>query len=305
MLKFLYLFLLLRLHIVVIPTLLCPFLSPELLIGILSIVPPAIPTCSNIIFLKGTFLDSLTAESVSGSTWFCRSTACRNTSVEGITSTSSALPSDFRVSSRINDPNGHVDSDVLNSSRIPVADHSSVGPLGFVENDVPTDSSFPTDRPSVSTPALSRGSSQGLTATALRVNSPSHSTPDCLNIRTLRGYGSLARGGGQASSTGQSGSTLSGHGHVHAISQIPRVTSRICEYDPYQALWEVSPSLEENQSHEPAINYHETGGSLLPFGRSLPPGWPNSRQHTCSISAWVNTGSASFLQVDTSPIFNC
>ena len=57
-------------------------------------------------------------------------------------------------------------------------------------------------------------------------------------------------GGGQASSTGQSGSTLNGHGHVRAISQIPRATAHNCEYDPDQALSErsLSPSLEENQS---------------------------------------------------------
>ena len=123
-----------------------------------------------------------------------------------------------------------------NSNRIPVADYSSVGPLGFVANDVPTDSSFSTDRPSVSTSALSRGSSLGLTATALRVTSPSRSTPEIASIlRTLAGLGSLAsrvdlpsvaeEGEGQASSTGQSGSTLNGHGHVRAISQIPQATS--------------------------------------------------------------------------------
>ena len=142
----------------------------------------AIPTCSSIIFQKGTFLDSLTADSVSGCTGFCRNTAYRNTSVDGATSTLSTLPSDVRVSSRIDDPYGHVDSDVLNSSRIPVADFSSVGPLGFVANDVPTDSSFPTDRPSVSTPALSGGNFLGITATALRVPSPSCSIRHCLNI---------------------------------------------------------------------------------------------------------------------------
>ena len=80
-----------------------------------------------------------------------------------------------------------------NSSRIPVADYSSVGPLEFVVNDVPTDSSFSTDRPSVSTSALSRCSSLGLTATALRVTSPSCSTLDIASIlRTLAGLGSLA-----------------------------------------------------------------------------------------------------------------
>ena len=105
----------------------------------------AIPTCSSIIFQKGTFLDSLTAEPVTGSTGFCRSTANWNTCVEGTTFTSSASPSDVRVSSRIDDPYGHVDSDVLNSSRIPVADYSYVGPLGFVANDVPTDSILPTE----------------------------------------------------------------------------------------------------------------------------------------------------------------
>ena len=68
-------------------------------------------------------------------------------------------------------------------------------------------------------------------------------------------------GGGQAASTCQSGSTLNGHGNVRAISQIPPATSHNnCEYDPDQALSErsLSPSLEESQSHEPAINYHET-----------------------------------------------
>ena len=113
--------------------------------------------------------------------------------VEGTTSTSSALPSDIRVSSRIDDIYVHVDSNVQNSSRIPVADYSSVGPLEFVATDVPTDSSFSTDRPSVSTSALSRGSSLGLTATALRVTSPFRSTPDIASIlRTLAGLGSLA-----------------------------------------------------------------------------------------------------------------
>ena len=230
---------------------------------------PAIRTCSSIVFQKGTFLDSA-ADSVSGSTGFGRSTTYRTTNVEGTTSTSSALPSDVRVSSRIDDPYGYVDSDVQNSRRIPVADYSSVGPLGFVVNDVPTDFSFPTDRPSVSTPALSRGSF--LTATALRVTSPSRSTPDIASIlRTLAGLGSLALrvdlpsvaeegGGGQALSTGQSGSTLSGHGHVRVISQISRATSHNSECDPDQALSErsLSQSLEESQSHEPAINYHET-----------------------------------------------
>ena len=61
----------------------------------------AIPTCSSIIFQKGTFLDSLTAEPVTGPTGFCRSRANWNTRVEGTTSTSSALPSDVRVSSRV------------------------------------------------------------------------------------------------------------------------------------------------------------------------------------------------------------
>ena len=158
-----------------------------------------------------------------------------------------------------------------NSSRIPVTDYSSVGPLGFVANDVSTDSSFSTDRPSVSTSALSRGSSQGLNATALRVTSPSRSTPDIASIlRTLAGLGFLAsrvdlpsvaeEGEGQASSTGQSGSTLNGHGHVCAISQIPRATSHNSEYDLDQALSErsLSPPLEDSQSHEPAMNYHET-----------------------------------------------
>ena len=67
-------------------------------------------------------------------------------------------------------------------------------------------------------------------------------------------------GEGQASSTGQSGSTLNGHGHVRAISQIPRATSHNSDNDPDQALSKrsLSPSLEESQSHEPAINYHET-----------------------------------------------
>ena len=102
----------------------------------------AISTCSSIIFQKCTFLDSLTEEPVTGSTGFCRSTANWNTCVEGTTFTSSALPLDVRVSSRVDDPYGHVDSALLDSSRIPVADYFSVGPLGFVPNDVPTDSSF-------------------------------------------------------------------------------------------------------------------------------------------------------------------
>ena len=81
----------------------------------------------------------------------------------------------------------------MNSSRIPVADYSSVGPLGFVANDVHIGSNFPTGRPSVTTPALGRGSSLGLTATALRVTSPSHSTPDIASIlRILAGLGSLS-----------------------------------------------------------------------------------------------------------------
>ena len=63
-------------------------------------------------------------------------------------------------------------------------------------NDVPTDSSFSTDRPSVSTSALSRGSSLGLNATVLRVNSSSRSTPDIASIlRTLAGLGFLASSG--------------------------------------------------------------------------------------------------------------
>ena len=153
----------------------------------------AILTCSSIIFQKSTFLDSLTAEPVTGSTGFYRSRANWNTRVEGTTSTSSALPSDVRVSSRVDDTYGHVDNDVLNSSRIPVAGYSSVGPLGFVANDVPTDSNFSTSRPSVTTPALGNGSSLGPTATALRLTSPSRSTPDiALILTTLAGLGSLA-----------------------------------------------------------------------------------------------------------------
>ena len=80
-------------------------------------------------------------------------------------------------------------------------------------------------------------------------------------------------GEGQTSSTGQSGSTLNGHGHVRAISQIPRATSHNSEYDPDQALSErsLSPSLEESQSHEPAINYHETLEEVYSFlGELLP-----------------------------------
>ena len=180
-----------------------------------------------------------------------------------------------------------------NSSRIPVADYSSVGPLGFVANDVPTDSSFSTDRPSVSTSALSRGSSLGLTAMALRVTSPSRSTPDIASVlKTLARLGSLAsrvdlpsvaeEGEGQGSSTG---STLNGYGHVRAISQIPRATYRNSEYDPDQALSErsFSPSLEESQSREPAINYHETLEEVCSLLGDLCPRL--IRQHTGSISA--------------------
>ena len=48
----------------------------------------------------------------------------------------------------------------------------------------------------------------------------------------------------------------------------------------------------------------DTGGSLLPFGRPLPQGWPNSRQRASPFPAWVYFGPAYFLQVNTSRILN-
>ena len=176
-------------------------------------------------------VDSLTAEPVTGSTGFCRIRASWNTHVEGTTSTSSAFPSDVRVSSRVDDPFGYVTSDVLNSSRIPVADYSSVGPLGYVAKDVPTDFNFPTGRPSVTTTALGRGRSLGLTTTSFRVTSPSHSTPDIASVLRTGRVGILGfewisimllkkgvGGAGELCLRVSSGSTLNVHGHVRAIS---------------------------------------------------------------------------------------
>ena len=106
----------------------------------------AIPTCSGIMFQEGSF-------------------------------SSSALPS-VRVSHNVNEAFGHLYTEVQNSSRVPLADYSSVGALGSVEDHVPIDPSVSAVRPSVTIPALSRDSSLGLTATPLRVTNPSRSTPD-------------------------------------------------------------------------------------------------------------------------------
>ena len=133
----------------------------------------AIPTCSGIIFREGSFSDSLIAEPVIGATSLGRS---RNSKSKlGTSSTSSAFPS-VRVSQNVNEAFSHLNSEVQNSSRIPFADYSSVGPLGSVVDDVPIVSSVPTVRPSVTVPALSRDSSLGLMATSLRVTTPSRST---------------------------------------------------------------------------------------------------------------------------------
>ena len=124
----------------------------------------------------------------------------------------------------------------------------------------------------MTTPALGRGSSLGLTATALRVTSPSRSTPDIASIlRTLAGLGSLASRvdlPSVAEERGEVGKlclrvSLDPSLMVTAMF-MPLVKSpgpsHNFEYDLDQGLSErsLSPSLEESQSHEPAINYHET-----------------------------------------------
>ena len=223
------------------------------------------------------------AEPVIGATNLGRS---RNSKSRlGTSSTSSALPS-IRVSQNVNEAFGHLYTEVQNSSRVPLADYSSVGALGSVEDDVPIGPSVPAVRP-VTIPALSRNSSLGLMATPLRVTTPSRSTPDiasAISQAVLRtsGLGNLAlsvdlpsvaeEGEGQTFS-GQSGSTGNGRDHVRTIGQDPRAPYHECDYVPDQALSEssLSPS-QKSQSHEPATNYHETGGSLLPFGRPLPQG---------------------------------
>ena len=131
----------------------------------------AIPTCSGIMFQEGSFSDSLIAEPVIGTTNLGRSRNSKNRL--GTSSTSSALPS-VRVSQNVNEAFGQVQ----NCSRVPIADYSSVGALGSVEDDVPIGPSVSAVRPSVTIPALSRDSSLGLTATPFRVTTPSRSTPD-------------------------------------------------------------------------------------------------------------------------------
>ena len=231
----------------------------------------AIPTCSGIMFQEGSFSDSLIAEPVIGTTNLGRSRNSKNRL--GTSSTSSALPS-VRVSQNVNEAFGHLFTEVQNSSRVPLADYSSVGALGSVEDDVPIGPSVSAVRSSVAIPALSRDSSLGLTATPLRVTNPSRSTPDIASaisqavLRTLSGLGNLALSvdlpsvaeevEGQTF-TGQSGSTGNGRDHVRTISQDPRAPYHECDYVPDQALSEssLSPS-QKSKSHEPATNYHET-----------------------------------------------
>ena len=115
----------------------------------------------------------------------------------GTSSISSALPS-VRVSQNVNEAFRHLYTEVQNSSRVPLADNSSVGALGSVEDDVPIGPSVSAVRPSVTIPALSGDSSLGLMATPLRVTTPSRSTPNIASaisqavLRTLSGLGNLA-----------------------------------------------------------------------------------------------------------------
>ena len=231
----------------------------------------AIPTCSGTMFQEVSFSDSLIAEPVISTTNLGRSRNSKNRL--GTSSTSSAPPS-VRVSQNVNEAFGHLYTEVQNSSRVPLADYSSVSALGSVEDDVPIGPSVSAARPSVAIPALSRDSSLGLTATPLRVTNPSRSTPDIASaisqavLRTLSGLGNLAssvdlpsvaeEGEGQTF-TGQSGSTGNGRDHVWTISQDPRAPYHECDYVPDQALSESSlSSSQKSQSHEPATNYHET-----------------------------------------------
>ena len=94
----------------------------------------AIPTCSGIMFQEVSFSDSLIAEPVIGTTNLGRSRNSKNRL--GTSSTSSALPS-VRVSQNVNEAFGHLYTEVQNSSRVPLADYSSVSALGSVEDDVP------------------------------------------------------------------------------------------------------------------------------------------------------------------------
>ena len=126
-------------------------------------------------FQEGSFSDSLIAEPVIGTTNLGRSRNSKNRL--GTSSTSSALPS-VRVSQNVNEAFGHLYTEVQNSSRVPLADCSSVSALGSVEDDVPIGPSVSAARPFVAIPALSRDSSLGLTATPLRATNPSRSTPD-------------------------------------------------------------------------------------------------------------------------------
>ena len=230
----------------------------------------AIPTCSGIMFQEVSFSYSLIAEPVIGTTNLGRSRNSKNRL--GTSSTSSAPPS-VRVSQNVNEAFGHLYTEVQNSSRVPLADYSSVSALGSVEDDVPIGPSVSAARPSVAIPALSRDSSLGLTATPLTVTNPSRSTPDIASaisqavLRTLSGLGNLAssvdlpsvaeEGEGQTF-TGQSGSAGNGRDHVRTISQDPRAPYHECDYVPDQALSESSFSSQKSQSHEPATNYHET-----------------------------------------------
>ena len=151
----------------------------------------------------------------------------------------------------VNEAFGHLYTEVQNSSRVPFAVYSSVGALGSVEDDVPIGPSVSAVRPSVTIPALSRDSSLGLTATPLRVTTPSRSTPDIASaisqavLRTLSGLGSLASSV-DLPFMGQSGSTGNGRDHVQTISQDPRAPYHECGYVPDQALSEssLSPSKE-------------------------------------------------------------